>query len=153
MLQLLTNDQLSEIHASSMEVLERVGIVIEEDQALRILEGSGAIVDRDRRLARIPPYLVEEAIGKTPKSLILGARNPKFDLRIRRGSLHTRPASGYTQVLDSETGAFQEGYNERPQGRNRSDRFAREHLVRIDMHASEQRPGGTERYLCGENST
>ena len=106
MLQLLTNDQLSEIHASSMEVLERVGIVIEEDQALRILEGSGAIVDRDRRLARIPPYLVEEAIGKTPKSLILGARNPKFDLRIRRGSLHTRPASGYTQVLDSETGAF-----------------------------------------------
>jgi len=106
LLELLTNEELSKIHASSLEVLEHVGVVIEEDQALGVLEGAGVSVDHGKRVARIPPYLVEETINKTPKSLVLGARNPKHDLRIRKGSVHTRPASGYTQVLDAETGAL-----------------------------------------------
>jgi len=102
MLQLLTTDQLSAIHASSLNVLDTVGMVIEEEQALRILEKAGAQVDHGRRVARIPPDLVEETIKKTPKSIVLGARDRKHDLRIEKGSVHTRPASGYTQILDSQ---------------------------------------------------
>ena len=102
MLQLLTSDQLSAVHASSLEVLECVGIVVEEDQALNILEKAGAQVDHGKRVARIPSYLVKETIRNTPKSMVLGARNAQYDLRIEKGSVHTRPASGYTQVLDFE---------------------------------------------------
>ena len=102
MFQLLTSDQLSAVHASSLRVLESVGILIEEDQALNVLESSGAQVDHRKRVARIPQYLVKETIRKTPKSIYLGARNQKHDLHIEKGSVHTRPASGYTQVLDSE---------------------------------------------------
>lgn len=102
MFELLSSDQLSAVHASSLEVLDSVGIVVEEDEALNILEKAGAKVDHRKQVARIPPYLVEEMIRKTPKSIVLGARNPKYDLRIEKGSVHTRPASGYTQVLDSE---------------------------------------------------
>ena len=109
MLRLLTDDQLLEVHASSLEVLERVGVVIEEPTVLAIFENSGAVVDHGKRLVRIPPYLVEEAIRKTPKSLVLAARNPRHDLRIRKGSTHTRPGSGYTQVLDMKTSSFRNG--------------------------------------------
>ena len=102
MLQLLTSDQLSSIHASSLNVLESAGIVVEQEQALNILEKAGAEVDHAKRIARIPPHLVEETIKKTPKSIVLGARDRQRDLRIEKGSVHTRPASGYTQVLDSQ---------------------------------------------------
>jgi len=102
MLQLLTSDQLAVIHASSLKVLDSVGIIIEEEHALSILEKAGALIDQRKRIARIPSSLVEEMIKKTPKSLILGAREPRHDLRIEKGSVHTRPASGYTQVLDSQ---------------------------------------------------
>ena len=102
MLQLLTTDQLSAVHASSLNVLDTAGIVIEEDQALNILEKAGAKVDHSKRVARLPPYLVEETIKKTPHSIVLGARDRKLDLRIEKGSVHTRPASGYTQVLDAQ---------------------------------------------------
>ena len=102
MLQLLSSDQLTAIHASSLNVLDSVGIIVEEEHALNILEKAGALVDQRKRTARIPSPLVEEMIKKTPKSLILGAREPGHDLRIEKGSVHTRPASGYTQVLDSQ---------------------------------------------------
>ena len=102
MLQLLSSDQLTAIHASSLNVLDSVGIIVEEEHALNILEKAGALVDQRKRTARIPSPLVEEMIKKTPKSLILGAREPRYDLRIEKGSVHTRPASGYTQILDSQ---------------------------------------------------
>jgi len=101
-LQLLSSDQLAAIHASSLNVLDSVGIIVEEEHALNILEKAGALVDQRKRTARIPSPLVEEMIKKTPKSLILGAREPRHDLRIEKGSVHTRPASGYTQILDSQ---------------------------------------------------
>lgn len=102
MLQLLTDDQLSTIHQRSLEILEGVGIMVEEDQALEILEQAGADIDRNKRNARIPPHLVKETLNRTPKTLLLGARNPERDLRIERGSIHTRPASGYEQVVGSD---------------------------------------------------
>ena len=105
MLQLLTNDELSDIHASSLDVLHETGIVVEEAQALEVFMKAGADIDPGKRIVRIPPPLVEEAIRKTPKSLVLGARNRRCDLNIEKGSLHTRPASGYTQVFDSD-GSF-----------------------------------------------
>jgi len=47
-----------------MEVLERTGIVIQHEKALRILEDAGAKVDFKKKIVKIPEFLVHEAFKK-----------------------------------------------------------------------------------------
>ncbi len=75
----LSPDEQERIHARSLRVLAEVGVRFHSDRALQILEGGGAAVDRDRKIARIPAELIAEALHAAPRAFILGARNPAFD--------------------------------------------------------------------------
>ncbi len=81
-LELLTRDELYDIHLASMDVLEHTGVVVMLDEALRLLDNLGASVDYKTKRALIPSDLVKEAIQKTPSSFVLYARNPKNKLRV-----------------------------------------------------------------------
>ena len=55
-----------------------------------MLEDSGAVVDRNRAIARIPEAMVAEALAKAPKRFTLCARDPSHDLEI--------PGDGWPRV-------------------------------------------------------
>ena len=73
-LNILTEDELNEIHLGTLELLETTGIYVEDEIALDHFESGGARVDRDSRIVRIPPYLVEEAIRSAPAKVVLAGQ-------------------------------------------------------------------------------
>jgi len=60
-LRILSNDELCEIHLATLKILERVGVKVSEQKALRMLEEEEADIDIKEKIAKIPRYLVEEA--------------------------------------------------------------------------------------------
>jgi trimethylamine--corrinoid protein Co-methyltransferase len=72
-LNVLSNDQIEQIHLATLEVLERTGVRITHLRALKLLDGAGANIDGDR--VRIPAQIVEDAIHTSPSCFALGKRS------------------------------------------------------------------------------
>jgi len=104
MFQLLSRDEIYAVHAAATEVLERVGIVIQHDEALQILKDAGADVDEKKKVARFPEHLVQEALKKTPKRVLLKGRNPKHSVLIGDGKSYFTNAFGAHYTIDLDTG-------------------------------------------------
>ncbi|NIR86831.1 methyltransferase, partial [Candidatus Bathyarchaeota archaeon] len=81
-IEVLDKDDMTNIHLKSLELLEKMGVKVHSEEALTILEESGADVDHEKQMAKIPPHLVEEALRKAPNSFELCARNPKKDVKL-----------------------------------------------------------------------
>ncbi|MGD2184933.1 MAG: trimethylamine methyltransferase family protein [Desulfobacterales bacterium] len=72
-LNVLSTDQINQIHAATMEVLERTGVQITHPKALELLDTAGARVSGNR--VRIPAQMVAEAIHTSPSCFALGTRS------------------------------------------------------------------------------
>jgi trimethylamine--corrinoid protein Co-methyltransferase len=79
-LALLSDDQVRQIHESTLDVLETVGVKFYSKRALDILAANGATVDYETTVAKIPAAVCERALRSLPQSFVLGARNPEYDL-------------------------------------------------------------------------
>jgi len=102
-LELLTRNQLEDIHNASLEVLQRTGVVFRHPKALQILEGAGALVDHKSQRVFIPGHLVEEAIGTAPRRVTWHARNPKKSMKLEDNRVHFGPVCTPAFVYDLET--------------------------------------------------
>jgi len=103
-LRVLTNDELYDIHLAALEILERIGVKVSEQKALRMLGEAGAHIDVKEKIAKIPQYLVEEAIKKAPSGFILFGRDPKYKLRLEDKRVYFSMQGTSVHVLDLETG-------------------------------------------------
>ena len=54
-LKILTDDELDEIHLATLEVLEETGLLFDDDEALEVLDGGGAIIDKKKQHRKISP--------------------------------------------------------------------------------------------------
>jgi len=75
-LQLLSSDQIYQIHLSSLEILERTGVKVLLPEAVNLLREAGADVTDNNRV-RIPSFLVEEALSFAPQRITISDRNGK----------------------------------------------------------------------------
>jgi trimethylamine--corrinoid protein Co-methyltransferase len=75
----LSAADLDAIHHASLEVLERAGLYVEDDQALALFADAGCRVDREKNVARIPPYLVMDALAACPPTYAFCGRDPRND--------------------------------------------------------------------------
>ena len=60
--QVLTEDEMYLLHMRIMEVLDKIGIAVEEEQSLQLLEKCGARVDYEQKRAYMPPNMVKHAL-------------------------------------------------------------------------------------------
>jgi trimethylamine--corrinoid protein Co-methyltransferase len=65
--QVFTEDELNDIHLATLEVLEHTGLFFDDEEALEVLDGGGAVIDKKNRVARFPANVVEDAIGSAPR--------------------------------------------------------------------------------------
>ncbi len=65
-LNIFTDNELNEIHLATLEVLEKTGLFVADEEALEIFHGGGAKIDRTNKIVKIPAYIVEEAIQSAP---------------------------------------------------------------------------------------
>ena len=84
----LTGEEIYEIERVAFDVLEKVGIEIRQHEALRLLKDAGAAVDSNRMVAKIPPYLIREALRCVPNGFRLAGRDRKRPLRVEKGSTY-----------------------------------------------------------------
>ena len=69
-LQVLSEDQKETLFLSVLEVLERTGVRVDNDEGLELLSSAGARIGPERRV-HIPSYLVEEALARAPRRIAI----------------------------------------------------------------------------------
>ncbi len=103
-LQLLTESDLAAIHEATLKVLEQAGLKVFGDEALEIYSAAGCEVDKQNNIVKIPRHLVEEAISASPGSILLAARDPRYDVILEgKKVIFTNFGTG-TMIQDAETG-------------------------------------------------
>ncbi len=103
-LDILTEDEVDQIHSATLALLDRTGIFVEEEKALDRFERGGARVDRNTKMVRIPPYLVEDAIRSAPSRVVLAGQDPRHDLILEGRRVHFTNFSEGVKVNDPYTG-------------------------------------------------
>jgi len=112
-LSLFSEDEKARIHDASLQVLSNIGIKSDSTKVLDILKDSGANVNYDSKIAFIPRNLVEEALKVMPKTVVYGARNPKYDYVLDKKRSHPTPCGfDIPYITDWETGQRRPSTNE-----------------------------------------
>jgi len=103
-LTVLSSDEIASIQSASYQTLERGGIKVLSERALKVFDEAGVRIDHETQRAFLEESLVKEAIQKAPKEFTLAARDPKHDLKLP-AERHTFLASdGFpSKVLDLDT--------------------------------------------------
>jgi trimethylamine--corrinoid protein Co-methyltransferase len=78
--ELISEQQVEQIHEGTLDVLAKAGVKIYNDEALKVFKQNGCTVDSDTNLVRFPPALVEECLRHCPSSFRVKSRNPDHDL-------------------------------------------------------------------------
>ncbi len=107
-LNIFTDEELNDIHLGTLEVLEKTGLFVENNEALDLFENAGAAVNRETKMVGIPPYLVEESIASAPARVVLYGRDPKHDLVLDGTRVHFTNFSEGVRVIDPYTGELRE---------------------------------------------
>ena len=93
LLEFLSKDEIYMIHQASLEILERVGVRFESEEAQQTLKSVGVDVDANG-VARFHSDIVEEFVKKAPRSVVLRARDPKQDVYLRDGRVAFTSGTG-----------------------------------------------------------
>ncbi len=118
---LLSQEQVERVHEASLEILEKVGMLVRNQRAREIFARHGADVDEKTQLVRLPRQVVEEYRKLFPPKFTFYARDAKFDRTVPDDSPLILTGSSAPNIIDPVT-----GYERRA----RSDDLARiAHLV------------------------
>ncbi|MGD8603283.1 MAG: trimethylamine methyltransferase family protein [Anaerolineales bacterium] len=101
-IRVLSQDQLERIHQSTLELLRRTGVEVVVEEVRDLLVSAGCWMDGNR--VRIPPHLIDWALGTAPSRVVLCDRDgsPALELEGRKGYYGTGSDTPY--VLDLDTG-------------------------------------------------
>ncbi len=93
---------LFRLHAASLRILERTGVVVGSASIRERLAAAGARVDGDR--VRLPASLVDAALAVAPRGYTLAARDPAWDLPLDGAHGYLSVDGSAAEILDLETG-------------------------------------------------
>lgn len=101
-LEILSPDQIEELHLASLRILEEVGLDFMDNEALDLWQKAGARVDRAAQHVWIDRGLLLETIATAPATFTWRARNPERDVSIGGNFITFGPNGGmvYTSNLD-----------------------------------------------------
>ena len=98
----LTEQEVTQVHECSLQILETVGIDFRYAPALEILKKGGAKVDGERVF--FPALMVEAQIKKAPAEFSLYARNSDLDVVLGGDHMAYIPGYGAPFVTDLDNG-------------------------------------------------
>ncbi|ATW27762.1 trimethylamine methyltransferase family protein [Candidatus Formimonas warabiya] len=98
----LSNAEVGEIYERSLTLLENKGVVVDHPEALQLLDKAGAAVDWNTKTVRFSRAVTEAALKVVPKSFLLAAHDPKYDLPFPAPRLpfYIRPNTGGPHYLE-----------------------------------------------------
>lgn len=97
-----SSSQLEEIHSATVDVLERAGVRVDHDESLQLLKDAGCLV-KDR-VAKIPGWLVDEAIRVAPSKINIYNREGLPAMSLEANKTYYGAGSDLPFHLDFESG-------------------------------------------------
>ncbi len=101
--EILDSESLEKIHRTAMRIVEELGLVFLDEQALEILGDNGASID-DAGTVRLDADTLMHWIDKCPPSFQLHARNPERNVTIGGNNIHLAPVGGPPNISDLDNG-------------------------------------------------
>jgi len=98
--QIITPDEVLQIHQASLRVLSEVGIMMDDPEARQLLFDHGASETKDR--VCLPAALVQDCLSRCPDKVILRGRSGEVSLG--DGRLHVHNLGGARDVLENSAG-------------------------------------------------
>jgi len=97
--------EVEALHEASLRLLAEVGVRVPSRRALHLLHEAGAEVNAEAEIVRLPRRLVEEAVARAPREILLAGRDPGAGVRLAEGRpcLLTLDGTG-ASTLDHRTG-------------------------------------------------
>ena len=92
------------IHDASMQVLEDIGILFMNDEALAILRAAGCDVDMTSQRVRMDRDFVMEAVGKAPSQFTITPRNPQREITMGGRHFNFGQVASAPNVMDLDEG-------------------------------------------------
>jgi trimethylamine--corrinoid protein Co-methyltransferase len=102
--EVLSPEEIQDIHAASLEILATVGIKVDYAVARQIFTRAGASVDETTLAVRIPAEVLMQAIASAPKKFQLYGADGRFSVEIGGGEPVFAALGTPTSSLDLETG-------------------------------------------------
>ena len=99
----LTHEQCQQLHNASLEILERTGARLFNEEALALVCKAGAKVVEGNRV-RFPARLVEQALSTAPRSVTLYDRNGRPIMPLEGANSFFGPGSDCLNIVDHRTG-------------------------------------------------
>ena len=95
-----TEEDRKRIVAEAVEILEKVGVFVENDEAIELLSGAGARVGGDKGRVFIPADLVETAVGSAPSRILVYNRHGEPVMDLGGDRVHFNPGSAALRIYD-----------------------------------------------------
>jgi trimethylamine--corrinoid protein Co-methyltransferase len=112
----LTPEQVQRVHLASLEILNRVGLLVHNSKAREIFSFHGCQVDSHTNIVKFQSTVVEEFRKVIPPRFTFFARDPKYDRTIPDDRPIIITGSSAPNIIDPVTGT---------ERRSRSDDIAR----------------------------
>lgn len=97
-LDVLTDDELYQIHVTALRILKQIGVRMREEEARKILKEAGCKVDGER--VYIPSWVVENALATVPPSFTLYGRDRRNQYVVDNRNVHYQPMIGRKNFLE-----------------------------------------------------
>ena len=111
-LEILSPEQVEEIHLASQTLLENHGIRILHEDARRMLAEAGAEVNHETQMVRLDRGLVMEKVALAPAEFTLRARNPAKNLTLGGNHLAFTSVGGPAYCTDLDRGRRRGSFKE-----------------------------------------
>jgi len=102
-IQLLDDELKKTVIEEAKEILEEIGVFVENQEALEILQENDAIVNQEKQHVSIPQSLVEKTLATVPASIPLFDREGEKVCELGGETLCFDPGSAALTVLDPVT--------------------------------------------------
>jgi len=98
----LSEDDIAQIHDTSLRVFEEVGFQVNSEKALAFFRDAGAEVDG--RIVRLPPQTVMELVARAPSEVTLYGRQPEHHITLGGARVYAGTGGTALHVIDMAAG-------------------------------------------------
>jgi len=102
----LATKDVKQIDRTGRQILERVGIKINDSTFLDTLKAAGAQVDYDNQRVRFGGDWLDEVLGRAPSRFVLYSRDGQNDLHLGEGKVYFANGGRVFRILDMSTGGY-----------------------------------------------
>lgn len=111
-IKMLSDEMIDRIIDEALDVLEKVGVFVESDEAVKLLTDAGARYDRESRRTFFHRELVETTMKTAPRCISLYDANGDPAMHLCGDNVHFDPGSAAINILDGETGEVRKAVTE-----------------------------------------